>query len=55
MAKIINLELEGTWDVRVQLGNWVGVIKIPKTLVPEARDANQKIIDLGWDWVNKQK
>ena len=54
MTIIINLELEGTWDVRIQLGGWVGTVKIPKELIPEARDANQKVIDLAWDWVKKK-
>ena len=52
MTEIINLELEGTWNVRVQLGAWVGTIVIPKALEPVARDAHQRVLDAAWKWVD---
>ncbi len=39
------------WNIQISLGNWRGSVQVPKSLIPEAYDANQKIIDLAWDWV----
>tara|TARA_B100001250_G_scaffold360894_1_gene338674 strand:- start:371 stop:571 length:201 start_codon:yes stop_codon:yes gene_type:complete len=55
MTEIINLELEGTWNVQVSLGNWRGAVEIPKALIPDAYDANQKVIDLVKNWVKENE
>ena len=55
MTEIINLELEGTWNVQVNLGNWRGAVEIPKALIPDAYDANQKVIDLVKNWVKENE
>ena len=55
MTEIINLELEGTWNVQVNLGNWRGAVQIPKAMLPDAYEANKKVLDLAMDWVKENE
>ncbi len=43
------------WTVWVQLGNWRGAVQIPKALIPDAYDANKKVLDLAGDWVKENE
>ncbi len=46
---------EEVWNVWVQLGNWRGAVQIPKALIPDAYDANKKVLDLAGDWVKENE
>ena len=47
--------MSDSWNIKICLGNWRGSVQIPKSVIPDAYDANQKVIDLAWDWVNEQQ
>ncbi len=47
--------MSDSWNIQICLGNWRGSVQIPKSVIPDAYDANQKVIDLAWDWVNEQQ
>jgi hypothetical protein len=34
-----------TWNIRIQLGNWMGYVQLPKDALPEAIDAHSFAID----------
>ena len=33
------------WKIRIQLGNWIGTVKVPKSQYPEAKAAHQAAFD----------
>ena len=43
------------WNVWVQLGNWRGAVQLPKALIPDAYEANKKVLDLAMDWVKENE
>ena len=47
--------MSDSWNISITLGNWRGSVQIPKSVIPDAYDANQKVIDLPWDWVEEQE
>ena len=42
------------WNIKIQLGNWVGYVWVPKARFPEAKAAHQAVLDTAWNWVERE-